>query len=77
MEQPGVIRHLALDRIVFGELDGTRSPRLERLFEACRDAGVSPTLSEQIDVEIGPSSVHLSALSGMTAVTRSPVGPTA
>ena len=75
LEQPGVIRHIALDRIVFGELDGTRTPRLERLFEACREAGVSPTLSEQIDVEIWSKFVHLSALSGMTAVTRSPVGP--
>ena len=75
LEQPGVIRHLALDRIVFGELDGTRSPRLERLFEVCRDADVSPTLSEQIEVEIWSKFVHLSALSGMTAVTRSPVGP--
>ena len=60
---------------MFGELDGTRTPRLERLFEACRDAGVSPTLSEQIEVEIWSKFVHLSALSGMTAVTRSPVGP--
>ena len=31
LEQPGVIRHIALDRIIFGELDGTRTPRLERL----------------------------------------------
>jgi 2-dehydropantoate 2-reductase len=75
LEQPGVIRHIALDRIIFGELDGTRTPRLERLFEACRDAGVSPELSEHIDVEIWSKFVHLTALSGMTAVARSPVGP--
>ena len=75
LEQPGVIRHIALDRIIFGELDGTRTPRLERLFEACREAGVTPVLSEHIDVEIWSKFVHLTALSGMTAVTRSPVGP--
>jgi 2-dehydropantoate 2-reductase len=75
LERPGVIRHVALDRIIFGELDGARTPRLERLFEACREAGVSPTLSEHIDVEIWSKFVHLSALSGMTAVARSPVGP--
>jgi 2-dehydropantoate 2-reductase len=73
--RPGVIRHIALDRIIFGELDGTRSPRLERFFDACRDAGVTPTLSDQIDIEIWSKFVHLSALSGMTAVTRSTVGP--
>ena len=73
--EPGVIRHIALDRLIFGELDGARTPRLERLFEACRDAGVTPTLSDHIEVEIWSKFVHLSVLSGMTAVTRSTVGP--
>lgn len=73
--EPGVIRHMALDRIIFGELDGKRTPRLERLLTACRDAGVSPTLSEQIHVEVWTKFVHLSVFSGMTAVTRCPIGP--
>jgi len=73
--EPGIVRHIALDRLIFGELDGARTPRLERLFDVCRDAGVSPTLSDQIEVEIWSKFVHLSVLSGMTAVTRSPVGP--
>jgi 2-dehydropantoate 2-reductase len=73
--EPGVIRHVALDRLIFGELDGARTPRLERLFDVCRDAGVSPTLSDQIEVDIWSKFVHLSVLSGMTSVTRSPVGP--
>lgn len=73
--EPGVIRHIALDRLIFGELDGARTPRLERLFEVCCDAGVSPTLSDRIEVEIWSKFVHLSVLSGMTAVTRSAVGP--
>ena len=73
--EPGVIRHIALDRLIFGELDGARTPRLERLFDACRDAGVSPTLSDQIEVEVWSKFVHVSVLSGMTSVTRSTVGP--
>jgi 2-dehydropantoate 2-reductase len=73
--EPGVIRHVALDRIIFGEIDGQRSARLERLFEACQTAGVTPTLSEHIEVDIWTKFVHLSVLSGMTAVTRCPVGP--
>jgi 2-dehydropantoate 2-reductase len=72
--EPGVIRHVALDRIIFGELDGTRTPRLERLLEVCLDAGVNATLSTQIAVEIWSKFVHLSAMSGITAVTRCPVG---
>ena len=61
--------------MIFGELDGARTPRLERLFDVCRDAGVSPTLSDQIEVEIWSKFVHICVLSGMTSVTRSPVGP--
>jgi 2-dehydropantoate 2-reductase len=73
--KPGVIRHIALDRIIFGELDGSRTPRLERLLDVCRDAGISPTLTDRIEVEIWSKFVHLSVLSGMTSATRSPVGP--
>ena len=73
--EPGVIRHIALDRLIFGELDGSRTPRLERLLAVCRDAGVSPTLSEQIEIDIWSKFVHISVLSGMTSVTRSTVGP--
>ncbi len=72
--EPGLIRHIGLDRLIFGELDGARTPRLERLFEACRQAGVTAVLSEQIEVEIWSKFVHLSVLSGMTSVTRSSVG---
>jgi 2-dehydropantoate 2-reductase len=73
--EPGLIRHITLDRIIFGELDGTRSARLERFFNACQDAGLSPTLTEHIDVEMWTKFVHITVMSGMTAVTRSPVGP--
>jgi 2-dehydropantoate 2-reductase len=75
VSEPGVIRHTALDRLAFGELDGTRSPRLERLFDACRTSGFQATFSDHIDVEIWSKFVRLSVLSGMTSVTRSPIGP--
>jgi 2-dehydropantoate 2-reductase len=73
--EPGVIRHTAMDRLLFGELDGTRSPRLERLLNACRASGFQATLSDHIEVDIWSKFVRLSVLSGMTAVTRSPIGP--
>jgi 2-dehydropantoate 2-reductase len=74
LADPGAIRHTALDRIIFGELDGRVSPRLERLRTACLEAGLTPTLSEQIEIDMWSKFVHLSVLSGMTAVTRLPVG---
>ena len=74
ISEPGVIRHTAMGSLVFGELDGSRSPRLERLLEACTASGFTATLSNQITVDIWSKFVHLSVFSGMTAVTRSPVG---
>jgi len=72
--EPGVIRHSALDHVIFGELDGSRSPRLERLLDACTPAGFQVTLSDNIEVDIWTKFVRLSVFSGMTAVTRCPIG---
>ena len=36
--EPGLIKHTAMDRLVFGEIDRTRSPRLVALEEACAPA---------------------------------------
>jgi 2-dehydropantoate 2-reductase len=72
--EPGVIRHTALALLIFGELDGSRSPRLQALYDACRDAGFDAKLAEQIDHELWLKFVRLTALSGMMAVTRSPLG---
>jgi 2-dehydropantoate 2-reductase len=72
--EPGVIRHTAMDHLIFGELDGRRSARLEQLLEACRPAGFQSTFSERITVDIWTKFVRLSVFSGMTAVTRCPIG---
>lgn len=72
--EPGLIRHTAMDHLIFGELDGSRSPRLEALLAACRTAGFQATLSEKIEVDIWSKFVRLSVFSGMTAITRSAVG---
>lgn len=72
--EPGVIRHVSLDELIFGELDGRRSARLERLAEACRAAGFSARVSDAIEVEIWSKFSRLSVFSGVTAVTRSPIG---
>src|SRR5262249_465156 len=72
--EPGVIKHTAMDHLIFGELDGRRSPRLERLLEPCRLTNVQSTLSDRIDVDIWTKFTRLSVLSGLTTVTRSPLG---
>ena len=72
--EPGVIKHTAMDHLIFGMPDGSRSPQLEALLEVCRPAGFQATLSPDITVEIWTKFVRLSVFSGMTAVTRGPIG---
>jgi 2-dehydropantoate 2-reductase len=74
ISEPGVIKHTAMDHLIFGELDGSRSERLEMLLAACSKTNFQSTLSTIINVDIWTKFTRLSVLSGMTTVTRSPLG---
>jgi 2-dehydropantoate 2-reductase len=76
IERPGVIKQTGkMQRIVFGEYDGSRSPRAEAFLEACRRAKIDAELSDDIRRVIWEKFVVLVGLSGATAGTRMPVGP--
>jgi 2-dehydropantoate 2-reductase len=76
LARPGVIvRTGELERLVFGEFDGTASPRARRFLEACRSAGINAELSQNIRRDIWAKFVFLVALSGTTATMRSTIGP--
>jgi hypothetical protein len=72
--EPGVIRHTAMDHLIFGMPDGSVSPQLDALLEACRPAGFQATLSRDITVDIWTKFVRISVYSDMSAVTRGPIG---
>jgi 2-dehydropantoate 2-reductase len=72
--EPGLIRHTSLDSLIFGELDGRLSERLVRLADACTRAGFAARVSPSIDIDLWAKFSRLSVFSGMTAVTRSPIG---
>jgi 2-dehydropantoate 2-reductase len=74
IDEPGVIRHTAMEHLLFGELDRVRSPRLQAFAAACAPANFRCTLSDDIELDIWTKFVRLSVMSGMTAVTRSPLG---
>jgi len=74
IDEPGVIRHTALDLLIFGELDGSKSPRLQALYDSSIRAGFDAKVSERIDDELWLKFVRLTSLSGMMAATRSPLG---
>jgi 2-dehydropantoate 2-reductase len=72
--EPGVIRHTAMERLIFGPVSGPPPAALEDLRDAGRRAGFDVTLSDRIQVDIWTKFVRLAVFSGMTCVTRSPIG---
>jgi 2-dehydropantoate 2-reductase len=74
IEAPGVIVHHLYGRVVFGELDGRPSPRLERLREAFAAAGVPAELTGEIRRFLWQKYLLISAQAGMTALSRAPIG---
>ena len=76
IERPGVIRQTgSMQRLVFGEFDGSRSARGQALLAACQAGGINAELSESILREIWQKYVFLVAFSGMTTTIRKPIGP--
>jgi 2-dehydropantoate 2-reductase len=73
---PGVIRQTGtMQRLLFGEFDGSRSPRGEALLAACLAGGIQAELSTDIVREIWQKYVFLVALSGCTTTMRNTLGP--
>ncbi|MDN3567516.1 2-dehydropantoate 2-reductase [Paeniroseomonas aquatica] len=73
--EPGVIRQTGtFMRMIFGELDGTRSPRAEAFLALCEKAGFDATLSPAIVTELWMKFIMLASNAGLTALTRQPIG---
>jgi 2-dehydropantoate 2-reductase len=74
IESPGVIRHQAAGRIIFGELDGHVSERAERLRDAFARAEIPVELSKSIRRALWEKYLLICAVGGTTAVTRETIG---
>ena len=74
IESPGVIAHRFAGHVVFGELDGRSSTRLEALRAAFAQAGVRAEVSPNIRRALWQKYVMISAQAGMTALSRAPIG---
>jgi 2-dehydropantoate 2-reductase len=78
LDRPGVVQHEGqLARIVFGERDGRKTARAEAFLAACARArgGFDTELSPDVERAIWEKFVFIVGLSGMTTVTRRPIGP--
>lgn len=73
--EPGLVKQTgSFARMIFGELDGSLSPRGAEFDAACKKAGIDAVFSAQVMTEIWMKFIVLVALSGVTTVTRLPVG---
>jgi len=73
--EPGVIEHTGtMQRLVFGEFDGSRSPRALAFLQACETAKIDAELSTSIKRVTWEKFVFLVGLSGATSFFRLPVG---
>jgi 2-dehydropantoate 2-reductase len=72
---PGVIRQVGtFMRIIFGELDGRRSPRAEAFLALCQKADFETVLSERIVTELWLKFILLATNASVMALTRRPIG---
>ena len=71
---PGVIEHRLLGRIAFGEMDGRRTPRAERVLAALQKAEIPAELSADIRRVMWEKYLLICAQAGMTALARVPAG---
>jgi 2-dehydropantoate 2-reductase len=74
IDTPGHIRHTVAQQLVFGERDGRRSSRLTAFEAAGRRAGFQAKASTDVVADLWVKFVRLATWSGMTTVTRSPMG---
>jgi 2-dehydropantoate 2-reductase len=74
--EPGVIAHTGkLQRVTLGELDGSSTQRLQDAVAAFQSAGVETVLSNDVRRVTWEKFTFLTALSGLTALTRKAIGP--
>lgn len=75
VEAPGVIRQISqFRRIVFGELDGGRSERIQAIYEVLNQTGIIVEVSEDIQNVLWTKLVFIAAVSSIGSLTRLPMG---
>lgn len=75
VEAPGIIKQISqFRRIVFGELAGGRSERIQSIFEVLNSTGATVEISENIQKILWTKFVFISAVSSFGSLTRLPMG---
>lgn len=75
IEAPGIVRQISqFRRVVFGELDGRVTPRLQSIFEAFKETGITVETTDNILKILWTKFVFISAASSFGSLTRLPMG---
>jgi 2-dehydropantoate 2-reductase len=73
IEEPGVIAHDQLGRIVFGEINALGSFRAVAFADACKGAGIPVEMASNIRKVLWEKYLSIAPISGATSLTRLPV----
>jgi 2-dehydropantoate 2-reductase len=75
IEAPGIISHFGHQpEVVFGELDKSKTKRLQKVKEVFDKAGFNNTISKDIEVDIWSKFMFITTVSGLGALTRATIG---
>jgi len=75
IEAPGIIRHeTQLHKLELGELDGTKTERVENLVQAWKSCGVEAIHADDIFVAIWTKFLFISAFGGVSSLCRVTLG---
>jgi len=75
VEAPGVIKQVSqFRRIVFGELNGGRSERIQSIYEVLNQTGITLEISEDIQKVLWTKFVFIAAVSSIGSLTRLSMG---
>jgi 2-dehydropantoate 2-reductase len=76
IEAPGVIAQTAgPGKIIFGEMEGDPTARVERLRETLQQAGIAAEARGNMRAALWEKFVFICGVSGVTSLTRLPLGP--
>jgi 2-dehydropantoate 2-reductase len=74
--EPGVLKQIGDFAVLeFGEADGRASTRVAAFHAACVAAGIAAKVSDEISRTLWTKFAFLAPMSGLTALTRGPIGP--
>lgn len=73
--EPGHIRHAGFaPSIIIGELDNSRTDRIERIEKVFKEAGLNTTIATDIQVALWTKLLFIASFSGVGAVADAPAG---